>query len=345
MESLPQSPLRIQDIARLAGVSVSTVSRVINNSGYVKKEVRGKVEEIIAQTGFTPSAIAKDLKRQKSSLVGVVIPKINSFTASEMVAGITQTLSARNLSVLLADAENSPEKEADALALFRTQRVNGVLILAASMNEAWQEAVNKLQVPVVVCGQDATAFGVSSVMQNEVPACADLTDYLWRCGHRRIGVIGVGQSDVQIGVERKRGVEKALAKHGAVLDERFCVAAPGFEFRDGGAAVDALLAQCQGELPSALLAVTDRLAIGAMRRLIDLSIRVPEDVSVVGVGDIDLAGLLHPRLTTVHYDYFSTGAEAARLLLDALAAPTPEPVRKVMPYSLKIRETVRNLAY
>lgn len=345
MESLPQLPLRIKDIAQLAGVSVSTVSRVINNSGYVKKEVRGKVEEIVQQTGFTPSAIAKDLKRQTTSLVGVVIPKINSFTASETVAGITQTLSAQNLNVLLADAENSPEKEVDALSLFRTQRVNGVLILAASMNAAWQEAVHKLQVPVVVCGQDATAFGLSSVMQNEALACADLTDYLWRCGHRRIGFIGVDKSDIQIGIERKRGVEKALARHGSALDARFCVTAPGFEFRDGGTAVDLLVAQCQDELPTALMAVTDRLAVGAMRRLIELSVRVPDDISVVGVGDIDLAGLLHPRLTTVHYDYFSTGVLAARLLLDALRTPPSEAVSKVMAYTLKVRESVKNLAF
>lgn len=345
MESLPQSPLRIQDIARLSGVSVSTVSRAINKSGYVKQEVRDKIEGIIQQTGFTPSAIAKDLKRQKSSLVGVVIPKINSFTSSETVAGITQTLAAHNLAVLLADAENSPQKEIEALALFRTQRVNGVLILGASMNEAWQEEVRKLQVPVVVCGQDASAFGISSVMQNDTLACADLADYLWRCGHRRIGFIGVAKSDIQVGVERRRGLEKALSRHGAHLDERFCVTAPGFEFKDGGTAVDTLLAQCQDEMPSALLAVTDRLAIGAMRRLADVSIRVPEDLSVVGVGDIDLAGLLQPRLTTVHYDYFSTGVQAASLLLDALRSSSPEPVRKVMAYSLKIRESVRNLAF
>ena len=93
------------------------------------------------------------------------------------------------------------------------------------------------------------------------------------------------------------------------------------------------------------MAVTDRLAVGAMRRLIELSVRVPDDISVVGVGDIDLAGLLHPRLTTVHYDYFSTGVLAARLLLDALRTPPSEAVSKVMAYTLKVRESVKNLAF
>lgn len=342
MKTLPH-PIRIQDVAEMAGVSASTVSRVMNRSGYVSASVRAKVEAVVAQTGYTPSAIAKDLKRRQSRLVGVIIPQINSFTAGGIVAGLSKVLSEHGFSVLLANVEHSSDEEIKALELFRAQRVNGVLILAAGMDARWQAAVKQLHVPVVVSGQDATAFGIPSVIQNERAATGELVDYLWRCGHREFGFIGVSETDIQIGTERKRGFDDALTRHGQTLSAARYVTAPGFEFSDGSQAVDTLLTQNTGSLPSAIFAVTDRLAIGAIRRLADRQVKVPEEISVVGMGDIDLANLYQPRLTTVHYNYFSTGEHAARLLINRMQTGSDTPQRLVLKYEIKIRESVKRL--
>ncbi len=344
MKTLPHSVTRIQDIAHLAGVSVSTVSRVLNCSGYVKEAVRERVEQIIAQTGYTPNAVAKSLKHQATRSIGVIIPKINSFTASEVVAGISKVLTEQGYNILLADVANSLEKELQALTMFRQQRVKGVLIMAAEMNVAWQKAVSALHVPVVVTGQDASHLGISSVVQAEKTASAEMLDYLWRCGHRRIAYIGVTQNDVELGIARRAGVDAGLAHYGAALLPECCVISPGFDFIDGSKAVDMLLAQMAGQVPSAIFAVTDRLAIGAMRRLADRNIRVPDEVSVVGMGDIDLAQLYQPRLTTVHYNYFATGECAAKALLENIENPLSPAQRIVLGYELKIRESVRRLA-
>jgi len=338
MESIPPS-LTIKHIAQLAEASTSTVSRVLNGSGYVSDAVRKRIEQVILDTGYLPSSIAKDLKSQRSSMVGVIIPKINSFAASEIVAGMSSVLTARHYSVVLANTENTPKSELDYLHVFKRQRVCGILMLATEITPEHLETIRSMIVPVVVTGQDASEHGVPSVIQDERLAARQLTDYLIRCGHRRIGLIGVGDWDKQVGGERKAGYVEGLLTNGIAPVESDAVYG-GFELHDGATGVDKLVPYCSDQSPTAILAVTDRLAIGAMSRLMERKIKVPEDVSVVGMGDIDISAVYRPKLTTVHYNYFNTGAAAASILVDRMHGDSRGAERQVMPFELRIRESV-----
>ena len=341
METLPQTANSIREVAALAQTSVSTVSRVLNQSGYVKAEVRERIERVIAATGFVPSAVAKGLQRKQSSLVGVVIPRIDSYSISAMVAGISAVLEAAGYSLLLAHTDNQAERELKALQLFKEQRVNGVLLLAAELGEQHRQAFAMLQRPLVVLGQDASDLGLSCVLQDECAASTALTQALLEHGHRRIGFIGVNARDVQVGGERKRGYQNALAAAGLAADDTLMTAG-GFDFASAAQAVDQLMALPQR--PTALLAATDRLAIGAISRLAELGLRVPQDVSVAGMGDIDIAAMMQPRLSTVHYDYQASGRQAAQLLLDQLQQKTATNSKLVMPFTIKMRDSARQLA-
>lgn len=331
--------LNIRQLAERAGVSTSTVSRVLNNSGYVRQEVRTHVERIIAETGYVPSGIAKNLKANRSDTVGIVIPRINSFASSEITAGISTALAEAGLFPLLGNSANTPEQELRYLDIFKGHRVSGVVVLATVLTPAHLLAMRDLGVPVVVVGQDASAHGFVSVLQDERRATRQITDYLLRCGHRRIGLIGVADWDVQVGCERKAGYLEALAAAGVTPDDSHLVTG-GFDLADGAAGIDRLLPFVDPSRPSAVLAVSDRLAIGAISRLAERQIAVPEEISVAGVGDIDVAQVYRPKLTTVHFDYYATGQTAARLLVGQLGQDAPGTLRHVMPFDLRLRDSV-----
>lgn len=338
MVTIPDKKLTIRDIATLAGVSTSTVSRVLNNSGYVKTEVRARIEAVMSQTCYTPSELAKQLKSQRSGLIGVIIPKINSYTTSEVVAGISATLGPLRYQMLLANTDNAVAQERSAYDLFRRQRVAGVLHLATTVDDGLIRAIREAGLPIVMIGQDASHLGITSVIQNERAAARQITEHLLGYGHARIGLVTVGADDIQVGGERTAGYLDAIQAHGLCVDQDLIVRA-SFRAEAGEESAERLLRAPAGKRCTAMLAVTDRLAVGAMACLHDHGIRVPGDMAVAGMGDSDMARMVRPALSTVHYDYAGTGAEAARLMLEMLERKGSESWRVVMPYRLALRRS------
>ena len=338
MVTIPQKRLTIRDIATLAGVSTSTVSRVLNNSGYVKAEVRERIETVISQTHYTPSELAKQLKSHRSGLIGVIIPKINSYTTGEIVAGISSTLEPLRYQMLLANTNNSVAEEAAAYDLFRRQRVAGVLHLGTTVNGGLVDAIREAGLPIVMIGQDASHLGITSVIQNERSAARQMTEHLLGRGHTRIGLVTVGEEDLQVGGERTAGYGDALRAWGLPVDPELIVRA-SFRAEAGEEAAERLLRMTGDARCTAILAVTDRLAVGVMACLHDRGIRVPDDMAVAGMGDSDMARMVRPALSTVHYDYADTGAEAARLMLEMRETKNGKVSRAVMPYRLVLRRS------
>ncbi|AOK63509.1 DNA-binding protein [Burkholderia ubonensis] len=338
MVTMPQQRLTIRDIATLSGVSTSTVSRVLNNSGYVKAEVRERIEAVISQTHYTPSELAKQLKSHRSGLIGVIIPKINSYTTGEVVAGISSTLVPLRYQMLLANTDNSVAEEEAAYDLFRRQRVAGVLHLATTVNGRLIHAIREAGLPIVMVGQDASHLGVTSVIQNERAAARQITEHLLGRGHTRIGLVTVGEDDLQVGGERTAGYVDALQARGLPVDPELIVRV-NFRAEAGEEAAARLLRMTGEARCTAILAVTDRLAVGVMACLHDHGIRVPDDMAVAGMGDSDMARMMRPALSTVHYDYADTGAEAARLMLNLRETKSAMVSRAVMPYRLVLRRS------
>ncbi|WP_233211886.1 LacI family DNA-binding transcriptional regulator [Trinickia caryophylli] len=311
---------------------------MLNNSGYVKASVRERIEAVMSQTHYTPSELAKQLKSHRSGLVGVIIPKINSYTTSEVVAGISSILSPLRYRMLLVNTDNSVEEEQAAYDLFRRQRVAGVLHLATTVNGDLVTAIREAGLPMVMVGQDASHLGITSVIQNERSAARQITEHLFACGHTRIGLVTVSEDDIQIGGERTAGYLEAFHAHGLAVAPESIVRA-SFQAEAGEEAAERLLRAPAAMRCTAILAVTDRLAVGVLACLHDHGIRVPGDMAVAGMGDSDMARMVRPSLSTVHYDYAGTGAQAARLMLNMLENGDGEPVRAVMPYRLALRRS------
>lgn len=328
----------INQIASMAGVSRATVSRYFND-GYVSQEKRAAIARVIEKTGYSPSRQAKTLRTGKSGLVGIIIPKINSASVSRMVAGITGVLNDAGYQVLLANTDNDAKREVEFLRLFSERsKVDGVILVATVFTPAHREAVDALPVPLVVL--DQVLAGYSCVFQDDFGAMRDISELVLRSGTAP-AYIGVFEEDVAAGSERRRGFADACAARGIEVPEgNYAVA--DFSIDGGYEACERLLAE--GRSFDTLVCATDSLALGAIACLREHGRSVPGDVQVAGVGDSEISQVVTPRLTTVHYHYKTSGAEAAKMLV-GLMASTDDVSREVkMGYSVVERSSTRRSA-
>ena len=334
--------MNIKDVARMAGVSISTVSRVINRSAYVNPEIAQAVEKIIAETGYRPNSLAKELLRNKTNTIGVMLPRIDLGTFAAMFDGIVHALNERGYGVMLANTRDEFAEELRYMDLFYEKRVDGVLFFGTGENHGYLPAIAKLRAPVVVVGQSGAYLGCSSVFLDSFNAARAMVSHLIGLGHRRIGCLAVPDHDVNVGIERKRGYLAALAEHGIEPDPALLVVGT-FEYISGEAGAKALM-NCAGGPPTAIFTVTDRLAVAVAGWLQRNGYHVPDDVSVACVDDPALLSYCYPSITTMSFDYRLTGMRAGQLLIDAIEGAQGGLVTEVvMPYTLQSRDSTRAL--
>ena len=327
--------MTIKEIAKMAGVSSAAVSRYLNG-GSLSQEKRESIRTVIRQTGYRPTAAAQSLRSKITDYVGVIVPKISSDAVSRVTAGITQVLSQQGYLCLLANTDNDPEQELTYLDLFESRSVAGIILMATVLSPRHQDAIRACSVPLVIAGQQCE--GVPCVYHDDFNAAREITQCLLRRGRRKLAYIGVTEQDVAVGLRRRQGLRAALSQAGLSAD--IPTRLSSFTVEGGRAAMESLLAE-HPELDG-IMCATDYIAMGAMEALQAAGRRLPQEVSVAGVGD-SWAGLhTTPRLTTAHFYYEECGAEAARMLLSlADQKGEPMPVRQtMMGYSVVERESV-----
>lgn len=307
--------MNIADIAKLAGVSPSAVSRYLNQ-GYLSQEKKEAIRRVIEETGYRPLAQAQALRTRRTRTIGVVLPKIDSFSVSSVMAGIDSVLEQRGFQILLADTHNDPLKELDYLDSFDDQRVDGVILIGTVLTARHIAMLKKSRVPVVVVGQQLP--GTSCVYHDDYHAFYDMTSLLIGKGCRRLGFIGALPQDKAVGQERSRAYCDALRDAG-LEDQAGHMAVAGFNAPSGREKAQELL-EAYGPL-DALVCATDSMAVGALQYLKSRGLRVPEDIRLTGQGGSDLCGVTTPTITTIRYFYEDSGANAAALLLERLENP------------------------
>lgn len=323
--------LNIIDIAKLAGVSKSTVSRYLNN-GYVSSEARDKIKKILDETGFTPQRQAKGMRTKKTNLIGVIVPKISSETPARVVEGITEILSPNGYDILIANTNLSIEKELEYLNIFKANQVDGIIFMATKVTEKHIEVMNNLEVPIVVVAQDVEGF--SSVFFNEYDATRDITSYLIEKGHNKLAYIGVYEEDKAVGLYRKEAYIETLKENNInIVEENIKIG--NFSEESGYELAKDIIEN--GNIPTAIVAVTDNLALGAIEYLTDNNYRVPEDIAVVGMGDSKLSRVITPKLSTVHYHY-----KTAEIILEYLKDTTTNKEKMVKKVRLDCLLVKRN---
>jgi len=329
--------MTIKELSKLAGVSPATISRVTNNSGYVKAEVRERIEKLIEETGYVPNSIARNLKRKKTNIIGVIIPKISSETTGRVVEGITEIANQKGYELLLGNTRNKNSGEIEYLKILHEKRVDGILVLTSGITKEHIKVIKQIKIPTVFVGQDASKYNLPSVVQDEKNALFEMTNHLIKSGHKHIGFIGVDELDHSIGVLRKEGYKKAIKKAG--LKENVFVG----DFSVNTAYRGARELTAKNSNITAIVSVTDNLAIGAMNYFFDQGKKVPEDVSITGVGDTSNSALFNPRITTIHYNYGETGKNAADLLFKLIEDGKAPYKKLTLSYSLNERSSTKKL--
>ena len=303
--------MNIQDVAKLAGVSRTTVSRYLNG-GYVSDEKKEQIRKVIEETGYRPVSQAQMLRTKKTGLVGVILPKISSDTVSRMVAGISSVLRKSGYQILLGNTDNDIEEELQYLSLFRENRVDGIVFIATIFTPRHKNLLKECTVPIVILGQKLD--GYSSVYQDDYNAAREMTLLLLKNG-KKPAYIGVTVRDEAAGLNRKKGFEDAVRECGALCPpERMQEA--DFSVESGKEKMERLLKEAPDT--DCVFCATDSIAAGAMLALKEAGRRIPEDVQVAGIGDTQMAYLISPRLSTVRFHYQTAGEEAAGILVGAM---------------------------
>ncbi|WP_409295761.1 LacI family DNA-binding transcriptional regulator [Peribacillus sp. SCS-26] len=310
--------LTIKEIAEKANVSRTTVSRVLNDSGYVSEEARKRVLTVIEETGYVPSAHAKSLRTKKTKVIGVIVPKISTETSSRLVKGLDQVLSGAGYQILLAITNLEHEKEIQHLKLLKSRHVDGIILSATNIGEPILQEIQQLNMPFVMVGQPVS--GLTNVVFDDYQAARDMMDHLITKGHKRIAFIGVDESDHAVGYLRKKGYLDALAENGLATEDSW-IKKGIFDVHSGRSCMRAILEESAVK-PTAVLTVTDRLAIGAMQHLKEAGIEIPAHMAIGAMGASELSRYITPRLSTIDFDIEEAGREAATMILEKIAGET-----------------------
>ncbi len=308
--------MNISEIAKLAGVSPAAVSRYLNH-GSLSKEKQEAVRKVIEETGYRPLVQAQILRTRKTKTIGVILPKIDSFSVSNIVAGIDAVLERKGFQILLADTHNSPEMELRYLDLFDDQRVDGVILIGTVFTPKHLECLKKSRVPVVIAGQQLPGF--PCVYHDDYHAFCNMTKLVLSKGCRKLGHVAALPQDKAVGQERTRAYQDVLREAG--LDQQAGhIAVAEFNMASGEETARKLWESC-GPL-DALICATDTMAAGALQYFRKQGVRIPEQLLLTGQGASNITAVASPTITTIRYFYEESGANAASLLLERLEDPT-----------------------
>jgi DNA-binding LacI/PurR family transcriptional regulator len=332
--SQPRAPT-IRDVAGHAGLSVATVSRVINDSARVNPETRARVLAAIEALDFRRSSTARNLSVGRSQGIGVIAPFLTTPSVVERLRGVVGGLARRGYDLLLFDVE-APEHRADALRDFaRRDRLDGLIVISLPLSDYEVESLGRDGLPVVLV--DVTHPQLPHVAIDDINGGRLATEHLLAKGHRRIGFIG-DQAENPFGFtsseHRRRGYELALRAAGIEPAEELVQLGP-YGLDEARVLAEALLRR--DDPPTAVFAASDMQAVGVLRCARALGLRVPQDLAVIGFDDIDVADIL--ELTTVRQPLWESGARAAEALLLAIGNGGPQPLRALAPLAVVERST------
>lgn len=328
----------MKDVARLAGVSTSTVSHVINKDRFVSEAITDKVAAAIKTLNYAPSALARSLKLNQTRTIGMLITASTNPFYSELVRGVERSCFERGYSLVLCNTEGDEQRMNQNLETLMQKRVDGLLLLCTETHQPSQEIMQRYpSVPTVM--MDWAPFdGDSDLIQDNSLLGGDLaTQHLIDQGYTRIGCL-TGPLDKTPARLRLEGYRKAMHRAGLSIPDGYEITG-NFEFGGGFAAMQQLLAHPVP--PEAVFAGNDAMAVGAYQALYQAGKRIPEDMGIVGYDDIELARYMTPPLTTVHQPKDELGELAIDVLIHRMAQPDQQQQRVQLTPELVVRGSTR----
>lgn len=332
---------KIKDVAKMAGVSVTTVSRVLNGEKYVKDEIRKKVNHAIEHLGYAPSHIARSLVLKKTNLIGVIVPDLTSSFYSTILSSIEEAASSNGYNLLVCNIIEDIDKELKYLNVFQEMRVEGIIIMHEKINEEIRALIHKMNIPVVFSSVKPVDQDFTSIIVDDYKAAYDATQYLIELGHDTIGFIGGDLRDVTSGQNRYSGYRNALTDHAIKIVYEY-IRFGDYKVKSGYELMKELLNN--KVRPSAVFAVSDDMAIGAMNCICDHGLRIPEDISVIGFDGSQITDLVRPRLTSMEQPIHHMGKITMETLLQQIASDDGPKGDIILPHELVVRESCQRKA-
>ncbi len=330
-------PATLKDVAELAGVDVSTASRVLNGASFrVRENTRQKVLAAARQLGYQPNALARSLRVGKTNMFALIIPDITNPFFAELSKGAEDATASYGYSLIICNTEDRPEPEEEYIRALRERQIDGFLVATAHNGGTSARKLIEANYPLVLVNRRMRGVRTGYVVADDASGAKDAVNYLIQLGHRRIAHIS-GYLHADTARRRLDAYVSTMTSHGLAQETRDLTVESDFTFKGGQDAMTALLEL--PERPTAVFVANDVMALGAMTITQARGIRVPDDISIVGFNDIALAQYSYPRLTTVRTPSYEMGALAAQMLLKRVKGEDANPPGIVMRSELVIRDS------
>ncbi|MBP2032340.1 LacI family transcriptional regulator [Clostridium algifaecis] len=328
----------IKDVAKEAGVSIATVSRVLNDVDVVNEETKRKVVEAINKLGYRPNIIARSLKTQRTKTVGIVIPDISNQFYPEIVRGAEDVANIYDYNIMLCNTDLDFEKEMEYLRVLKEKMVDGVLYMSASLEPSILELIKQLQFPMVLVETANKAGDIPSVTIDNEKAAFDGVKYLIDKGNKKIAYIGVHEDEANANALRYIGYKNALKENGIEVNTNITYFG-GLKAKDGYKGMSKILDN--DDNIDSVFCCSDEVAMGAINALRDRNINVPEDVDVIGFGNIYSASIFYPKITTVAQPMYDMGSVGMRMLIKMINKQPTDSKSYVLDYKLIERDSCK----
>lgn len=327
----------IKDVAKLAGVSISTVSRVINNSKPVSPEVRRRVIDAIDELEYKPNQVARSLVTRKSNLIGIILTDIGNSYIAQMIRGIEEVGRMYNYDIILSSSYGDPNREMELAELLRSKQVEGIIFISETANRDVIDTIRGFKIPSVYLNKYYRDESFPSVSIDNFEGAYRMTDYLQKLGHEKILYITANENDVNsIENQKIEGYKKSVAKK---QQGEFILSIEGFGIDSGYNAGNDVLKLIRESGITGIFCSQDEIAIGLINFCYDNNIKVPEDISICGYGDTKMTSIYRPKLTTVKEPYYDIGAVAIRRIIKEIDGEEPEEKNTYLPIHIVERES------
>jgi DNA-binding LacI/PurR family transcriptional regulator len=328
----------LKDVAKYADVSITTVSRVMNDSGKVNPETRERVQKAMRKLGYQPSRVAQRLRATKghSKLLGLIIPDIQNQFYSNIVRGIEDVAYGRDYAVILCNSDENPSKEKFYLDVLQSESVDGVILPPIHQYSKVVEGLVEAGIPVVCVDRKLVREAVDTVVINNKKGGFLAVNHLIELGHKRIAILS-SSSQFSSFEERQQGYEKALSLNGIQVDPEL--------IREGDPRSSDNARELTMELlalsspPTAIFATNNLMTLGTLEAVNEAGLKIPEDISVVGFDDMPWAKAITPPLTVIKQPGYEMGRRSAELMFQRIEDPRREPVQVIMEPSIILRSS------
>jgi len=327
----------IKDVANLAGVSIATVSRVITGKSPVRKDIKNRVLEAAAALDYRPNLAARNLVTRINRTIGVIVSDLSNSFTGEILNGIEEMCQQLNYDVLVSSTGGDIKKEVQSLERFEGKQIEGLILIPWKLHAETVEKINSMSTYIVMVNRNNSKLKVPTIAIDNYKASYQMTNYLIGKGHKKIGFIRNSVDVDFFGLDQYRGYKKAMTDHMLEVDQRY-VKYGDFSMENSYMIVKNFIAD--KDVPTAIFATSDIMAIGAINALRDNGYSVPGDVSVVGFNNVKMASLYRPRLTVIHQPLYSIGTVAVKMIANKKDYIQTEENRVViMPHKLIERES------